>query len=150
MNGGDVAFVRLDPVLPSERDEILALEAGAFSNPWTADSFDAMRSSPASRIYAARDRGGRMLAFCACWLFADELHIHTITVHQDHRRRGIARGLLRHILADTRAVRATLEVRRSNGAALALYASLGFEVAAVRDAYYQNPDEDGLILWLNP
>lgn len=150
MSDPPTRFVRLDTMSASERDEILALEALAFSNPWTPESFDAMRSSPASRVYVARQAGGPILAFCACWLIVDELHIHTITVARHERRRGMASGLLRHILADTQAVRATLEVRRSNVAALALYERLGFKVAAVREQYYENPREDGLILWLNP
>ena len=43
--------------------------------------------------------------------------------------------------------RATLEVRRSNLAALGLYEDLGFEVAGVRKRCYTNPEEDALILW---
>jgi ribosomal-protein-alanine N-acetyltransferase len=43
--------------------------------------------------------------------------------------------------------RATLEVRRSNEAAHALYEALGFRVAAVRPRYYSSPEEDALILW---
>jgi ribosomal-protein-alanine N-acetyltransferase len=54
------------------------------------------------------------------------------------------------VLERSGARRATLEVRRSNAAAVALYAKLGFEVTAVRTKYYQNPEEDGLILWRNP
>jgi ABC-2 type transport system ATP-binding protein len=46
--------------------------------------------------------------------------------------------------------RATLEVRRSNLAALRLYEDLGFEVAGVRKRYYTNPEEDALILWREP
>ena len=45
------------------------------------------------------------------------------------------------------ALQATLEVRRSNVAALRLYERLGFDVAAVRPNYYTDPEEDGLILW---
>jgi ribosomal-protein-alanine N-acetyltransferase len=145
-----VRFERLDAVSPSERDGILALETASFSNPWTLESFEAMRSSPVSRVYVARPTGGPILGFCACWLIVDELHIHTVAVHPDHRRRGIAAGLIRHILADTGAIRATLEVRRSNRPAIALYEALGFKVSAVREHYYDNPREDGLILWLNP
>jgi ribosomal-protein-alanine N-acetyltransferase len=54
------------------------------------------------------------------------------------------------LLRRTGATRATLEVRRSNTAALGLYEKLGFKVTAVRARYYSNPDEDGMILWLNP
>jgi ribosomal-protein-alanine N-acetyltransferase len=43
--------------------------------------------------------------------------------------------------------RATLEVRRSNAPAIALYERLGFSVCAVRPGYYTGPDEDALILW---
>ena len=43
--------------------------------------------------------------------------------------------------------RATLEVRRSNEAALKLYEKFGFTVAAVRRTYYTHPDEDALVLW---
>ena len=150
MNEPPLRFVRLDTPSTSERDEILALESAAFSQPWTEEGFEAMRSSPVSRIYVARHDAGPILAFCACWLVVDELHIHTITVRADHRRRGIALGLLRHILAETAALRATLEVRRSNTAALGLYTRLGFKLAAIRERYYENPPEDGLILWLNP
>jgi len=42
---------------------------------------------------------------------------------------------------------ATLEVRRSNRAALALYERLGFRTTAVRADYYAEPVEDALILW---
>jgi [ribosomal protein S18]-alanine N-acetyltransferase len=143
-----IRFSRLDEVSSADRTAILELEAESFANPWTAESFDAMRSSPASRIYVARQGSGRLLAFCALWHIVDELHIHTITVDAKHRRRGIALGLLRHILRETRAVRATLEVRRSNVAAIKLYERLGFKVTAVRERYYENPQEDGLILWL--
>jgi len=42
---------------------------------------------------------------------------------------------------------ATLEVRQSNAAARALYEGLGFRIEGVRRNYYQDPREDGLILW---
>ena len=89
-------------------------------------------------------------AFCACWLIVDEAHINTLAVQQSMRRQGLATALLEHVLADLAsdgARRATLEVRRSNTAALRLYERLGFVVAAIRPNYYSLPEEDGLILW---
>ena len=52
--------------------------------------------------------------------------------------RGLATRLLRHVLAEAarRRARATLEVRRSNTAALRLYEGLGFDVAAIGTRYY--------------
>jgi ribosomal protein S18 acetylase RimI-like enzyme len=40
-------------------------------------------------------------------------------------------------------------VRRSNVAAIRLYEKLGFQLRAVRPKYYGEPEEDGLIFWLN-
>jgi ribosomal-protein-alanine N-acetyltransferase len=67
----------------------------------------------------------------------------------DLRRQGLATALMRHLLADAAkegAIRALLEVRRSNNAALQLYESLGFVVAGVRRNYYTHPEEDALVL----
>mgnify|MGYP003579059035 CR=1 FL=1 len=138
------------PVPPEVRDAILALESASFSNPWTPETFDVMLSSPASRVYVARSGDDAIVAFCACWVFEDEIHINTIAVRQDRRRQGIASALMKHVFLSTGARRATLEVRRSNAAAIALYEKLGFQVKAIRPKYYENPNEDGLILWLNP
>ena len=47
------------------------------------------------------------------------------------------------------AIRATLEVRRSNEPARRLYERFGFAFAGVRTAYYREPVEDALVLWRN-
>ena len=41
----------------------------------------------------------------------------------------------------------TLEVRKSNAAAIALYSKLGFEIEGVRKGYYEDTGEDALIMW---
>jgi ribosomal-protein-alanine N-acetyltransferase len=43
--------------------------------------------------------------------------------------------------------RATLEVRRSNDAALRLYQRFGFAIEGIRPDYYTQPVEDALVLW---
>ncbi|HJR58085.1 MAG TPA: ribosomal protein S18-alanine N-acetyltransferase [Vicinamibacterales bacterium] len=138
------------PVDDRDRDAVLALEAASFSNPWTAETFDAMLARPVSQVYVARVPDAGIVGFCACWVIEDEIHINTIAVDTAWRRRGVGSGLLKAILERTGPRRATLEVRRSNTAALGLYEKLGFEVTAVRAGYYSNPEEDGMILWLNP
>ena len=135
---------------PEERAAIIRLEEESFANPWTADTFDRMLAVPVSRVYIARNEGGQIVGFCACWLIDSDLHINTIAVSEALRGRGIGSRLIADILARTGTQRATLEVRRSNVAALRLYDKFGFKVTAVRHKYYENPEEDGLILWMNP
>lgn len=147
----DLSIERLGrPVASVDRDAVLALEAACFSSSWAPAALDEMFDSPVSRIHVARVPAIGIVAFCASWLIDDELHINWLAVDPSHRRRGIAHTLLRETLRDTGARRATLEVRRSNDAAVALYSRLGFRVTAVRTRYYKNPEEDALILWLNP
>jgi ribosomal-protein-alanine N-acetyltransferase len=151
MASAAVTVERLDaPVRIADRAAVLALEAESFANPWRADTFEKMLTSPVSQVYVARLDDRTLAAFCACWVVDDEMHVNTVAVDVRHRRRGIAEHLLREALRQAGVRTATLEVRRSNDAALGLYRKLGFEVRAVRRAYYQNPVEDGLILWWNP
>ena len=108
-----------------------------------------LRTSDVARVYVLRLPAYRVAAFCACWLLDDELHINTIAVHPDLRRRGLATALMTRLLAIAAAegaCRAMLEVRRSNTAALRLYERMGFHVAGVRRNYYTHPDEDALLL----
>lgn len=140
----------LAPLAPADRESIVALETASFSTPWTPAAFDSMLRNPVTQIYVARLPQPGIVAFCACWVIDDEVHINTIAVHERYRRRGIALALLRDVLQRTGARSATLEVRRSNTAAIALYTRLGFRITAERPRYYKNPEEDALILWLNP
>ena len=144
-----VTVERLRDPDDSDLASIAALEATSFSNPWTPEALGEMIASEVTRLYVARHER-QIVAFCACWLIDGELHINTLAVDSDMRRRGIGRLLVQHVLDESAVNRATLEVRRSNTAARRLYEGLGFSTTAIRKRYYSNPDEDALILWLNP
>jgi [ribosomal protein S18]-alanine N-acetyltransferase len=137
---------------PEDIDAIMAVESQSFTNPWTREMYQAeFENRDVSFFYLAR-RGSRVVGFCAFWRILDELHINNLAVLPEERRRGVAAALLERILAEGRklgAFRATLEVRRSNEAALALYKRLGFSVEATRRGYYSQPEEDALVLWRN-
>lgn len=131
---------------------VLALQTSSFTNPWSADALAwELEHSPVSRLYVLKDAAGTAVAFCACWQILDELHVNSLAVEPGRRRQGLASLLMKEVLVEARregAAAATLEVRRSNDAARALYERLGFVVEAIRPDYYTNPREDALILWL--
>lgn len=142
----------IEPVTSvADIEAVLAVEEASFTNPWTMEMYLAELQHPdVSFIYAARDRGRQIVGFCAFWRVRDELHINNLAVSPSHRREGIASALLAAVLRDgskAGASRATLEVRRSNVAAIQLYKRFGFSVAGVRPGYYTHPEEDALILW---
>jgi ribosomal-protein-alanine N-acetyltransferase len=133
-------------------DRVCALEAESFTNPWTREMLEReLQHSDVARVYALRLPDRSIAAFCTCWTIFDELHVNTIAVAPARRRRGLGTILMRHVLAEAASEgvrRATLEVRRSNAAALQLYERLGFKITAIRPDYYTKPEEDALILWL--
>jgi ribosomal-protein-alanine N-acetyltransferase len=81
----------------------------------------------------------------------EEMHIINLAVHPEHRRKGIARRLLTEGLAQARALGAELawlEVRPSNAPARVLYESFGFKEVGRRPRYYDDTNEDALLLTL--
>lgn len=92
---------------------------------------------------------GVLIGYAGFWLQGgDEAHVVTIATHPQWRRRGLGELLLLNLLYLARAAGAalaTLEVRRSNRAAQALYEKYGFALAGERRRYYRDTNEDALI-----
>lgn len=139
---------------PADIDGILAVEAASFTNPWTREMYLAELQQDGTAFFLlARTTDRHVVGFCSFWRVLDEVHINNLAVLPTYRRRGIARALLDRMLADAAgwgAVRALLEVRRSNTEAQRLYEAMGFTVAGVRRGYYSQPVEDALVLWREP
>lgn len=128
-------------------DAIEEIDRHSFPRPWPRSTFEAELARDVARI-AVID-APRVIAFCNYWLVAGEVHILAIATHPDHRRGGIGARLLAHALADgeaTGCTMATLEVRRTNQPAIALYERAGFTTVHVRKRYYIDNNEDALVM----
>jgi len=82
---------------------------------------------------------------------ADEFEILNMAVSPPNRRHGVGSRLLESALEFSRtagSARAYLEVRASNGRAIALYKRHGFIECGRRAEYYRDPVEDALLLSL--
>jgi ribosomal-protein-alanine N-acetyltransferase len=141
----------IEPLTVADIGDVLALEEAAFTNPWTRAMYLAeLENAGVSFCFLARDASRQAVGFCSFWRVLDELHINNLAVLPDLRRTGIGSTLLTFVLnkgLELGARRATLEVRRSNDPARALYERFGFSVAGVRANYYSKPVEDALVLW---
>ena len=85
--------------------------------------------------------------------FGTDRYIYAVGTRPDHRGRGISRKMLEVLMCEARreGVQAfTLEVRAGNAVAVNLYESLGFRTEGVRPRFYDDPVEDGLIMWQRP
>ena len=87
-----------------------------------------------------------------CSRFDTVWHIMNVAVDPDRHRHGIASTLLTRLFerVDDPDAQYTLEVRRSNAGAIALYERFRFLPAGVRRRYYADNGEDAVIMWRTP
>ena len=78
----------------------------------------------------------------------EEAHERIQRADEAARRHGVASALLEVYcrFAAVNLAFLTLEVRKSNAAAIGLYEKFGFQQAGLRKGYYQHPREDALIM----
>lgn len=139
------------PLQAAQLDAVCAIERLCFSTPWSRPLFEAELKRPEIchwRVLISAQ--GEVAAYGGFWKAVDEAHFTNIAVHPSQQRQGLGRRLLRELLDLARSVgctSATLEVRPSNAAALALYEAEGFSAAAIRPRYYSDDGEDALLLW---
>ncbi|AKJ03096.1 ribosomal-protein-alanine N-acetyltransferase [Archangium gephyra] len=138
---------------------VMDLEKAAFRNPWSFELLQRELSHDWSVIFLLEEPlpegGKRLLGISIFWIVHDEVHVLNVATAPEHRRRGVGRELMEATLAEGRARKcslATLEVRKSNEAAINLYKSFGFRPVGVRPNYYVDegqPPEDAIVMVLD-
>lgn len=133
----------------ADLSQAVELELLCFSDPW---SERLLRESLAGTldIWYVSEEEGTITGFGNLRILGDEGEIQRIAVHPDCRGKGYGKKLMEQMVTFAKAQgvkEMTLEVRAGNLPAISLYESFGFLKEAVRRGYYQNPDEDGLIMW---
>ena len=143
--------ITVGPAAAADVDAVAQLEVVAFADPWTRQAFEAALKERYARFRVARSMEGAVVGYLIAWFIVDEGEIANLAVVPTARRRGVARALLEAIISEareSRVARLFLEVRDSNVAARALYASMGFRPIARRPRYYRKPVEDAIVLRL--
>lgn len=126
---------------------VMQIDALSLPRPWTEAIWRGELESPYGLYLVVEDRG-EVSGQIGVRHVLGELHITTIAVSPEHRRRGHARALIGAALAAYPKARYVhLEVRPDNAAAVALYESLGFRATGRRPRYYG--DDDALLMTLN-
>lgn len=141
----------IHPLTTAHLKEVLRLNLRCFTNGdnYTKHTFDYLLKEPRSLSYCVKTERGDIVAFA--FVMVDEnrsAHLTTIGVAPEHRRRGLAMTLLRHIEASLR-IRdigtIMLEVRVGNTAAQELYRRHDYTVVQ-RIANYYNNGEDCFLM----
>ena len=127
----------LIPLQPEWLDRVVAVEAAAYTHPWTPGNFrDALASGYQAQMLV---RGDRLLGYYVAMQVLDEVHLLNITVAPDAQGQGCARLLLETLDHWSRLQSAKwlwLEVRASNTRARAIYERHGYRQVGERKRYY--------------
>ncbi len=130
-------------------DGVMAVERAAYPFPWTPQIFrDCLYCGYPCWVAESETE---IIGHGVMSIGGGECQILNLCVHPDHRRQGLGRRMLRHLLdlgRNAGAASAFLEVRVSNRSALALYRGEGFNEVGRRPRYYPAAQgrEDGLVL----
>ena len=136
----------------ADLDAVAAIEEAIYPHPWTRGNFS--ESLAAGYHCWIAECGGEIAGYCVVAIGAGEAHLLNMSVAAPWQRRGIGREVLGFVLRLAResdAARILLEVRPSNEAARALYATAVFAVIATRRDYYPagGSREDAIVLQLD-
>jgi len=148
-----VGKVRLTiaPMRAEDVAAVLELEAGALTA-WSREHLEDEMLQPAGFQFVIRTAASAELLAVLCGrIMADEAEILKLAVAQNVRRRGLGYRLLDFALnfCRTKGVKnCFLELRASNTAARKLYAKRGFFRVGRRQAYYDEPVEDAILMQL--
>jgi len=140
------------PMKEKDIADIMKIEVVSFgTHHWTKESFKSELNNTTGNYFVIYDEDiKKLLGYAGFWLIMDESHVTTVAVHPDYRRKKLGEVLLQHLIQKSMEKKGkwiTLEVRVSNVAAQNLYYKYKFSSLGVRKKYYQDNDEDALIMW---
>lgn len=144
---------RLREMTPADIPAVMAIDAASFPTPAPERLFinELTDNNLAHYQVLLREEAAaaRVVGYAGFWLIADEVHISTIAVEPALRGRRLGELILLNLLllaCELEPILVTLEVRRGNTAAQALYRKYRFEVVGERRRYYRDTGEDAILM----
>ncbi len=129
---------------------VAEIENECFSAPWSEEAIKAELTNETAHFLVS-ESGGKILGYIGVHEVAGEAYIANLAVGRLYRRQHIAENLLCAAVngaKDRLCEFISLEVRKSNAPAIALYEKHGFKTVGERKNFYTNPAEDALIMTL--
>ena len=142
-------MIHFRDLLPEDAEAVANIEHESFPTPWSREDFWREASNDFACYIVALD-DAEIIGFGGCWISFEEAQVTNIALTSVQRGRGLGKALMARLMraaAARGAERMTLEVRPSNTPALRLYEGLGFAAAGIRKKYYQDNDEDAILMW---
>jgi ribosomal-protein-alanine N-acetyltransferase len=129
---------------------VMAIERVVYPRPWSPSLFISEMTAGRGRAYLVALEGRQVVGYAGLISYGEEAHVTTIAVDPDRHRRGIGTRLLYELIRRAREMAAhavSLEVRVTNWGAQRMYARFGFRPVGIRKGYYQETNEDAVVMW---
>ena len=147
----DVSEITINKMTKDDVEYVVKIEEEAYGkHHWAKSSFYDEMSNNLAKYYVAKAVNGEIVGYAGTWHIIDEGHITTIAVKNGYLRKHIGEAIMKSIIDDcykNNIKYMTLEVRVSNEPAIKLYEKYGFQSLGTRKGYYQDNNEDALIMW---
>lgn len=144
--------VYVQPMRRRHLRSVLRIEQQVYPRPWSSSLFMSELALRSTRAYYVARIGRGLVGYAGLMMTLDEAHVTTIAVDPRWHRSKIGTRLLLVLVREAIARGATaitLEVRMSNHGAQDLYRRFGFQPVGVRKNYYQEVNEDAMVMWAN-
>lgn len=128
--------------------QIAEIEKQCFSHPWSLTSLQTELEKDDACFFAAV-QNDVVLGYIGFNSIAGEGYIANVAVLPSYRKQGIGKQLIQAMVNAAREqglAFLTLEVRKSNIAAIQLYEQFGFLPVGERKQYYSQPQENALLM----
>jgi ribosomal-protein-alanine N-acetyltransferase len=142
--------VHIQPMRRRHVRSVLKIEQEVYPRPWSASLFLSELALRSTRAYYVARIGRELVGYAGLMMTLDDGHVTTIAVDPRWHRHKIGTRLLLVLAREAiqrGATSLTLEVRMSNRGAQELYRQFGFGPVGVRKNYYQEVNEDALVMW---
>lgn len=125
-------------------EQLFTLEEECFEHPFKKeDILRELSENPVAKYFVGVE-GDELVGFVNFWITFDSATINQICVTKSRRKCGFGGVLMNYALKiakDNECEFMTLEVRKSNTAAIALYEKCGFTLVTTKPQYYENGED---------
>jgi len=131
---------------------VMGIERQVYPRPWSPNLFLTEMMESSNRCYLVARIEKQIVGYGGLICYGEEAHVTNIAVDPEQHRHKIGTRLMYELVVgglELGAEAVSLEVRVSNWGAQRLYGNFGFRPVGIRKNYYQEINEDALIMWLD-
>ena len=146
----DTPTVEITPMRRRHLRAVLRIEQQVYPRPWSTSLFLSELALRSTRAYIVARVGRELVGYAGLMMTLDDGHVTTIAVDPEWHQNKIGTRLLLWLAREGIARGAkslTLEVRMTNSPAQDMYKKFGFVPVGVRKNYYQEVNEDAIVMW---